>query len=155
MAKNTKKPSPDGAEPVAPGAKKPTKKVDNYTDSALRERLKEAIKAGDKGGKPGQWSARKAQLLTHDYEKEGGGYKEDRKTDSQKHLSEWTAQDWKTSDGKPAERAGGTRRYLPGDAWDKLSEGEKKATNAKEATGSKTGKQHIPNTARAKKATKG
>ena len=34
-----------------------------YTDPALRERLKAEITAGDKGGRPGQWSARKAQLL--------------------------------------------------------------------------------------------
>ncbi|HEY0111299.1 MAG TPA: hypothetical protein VGB67_16790, partial [Fibrella sp.] len=83
---------------------KSSKKDDNYTDPALRERLKEEIKAGEKGGKEGQWSARKAQLLTHEYEKEGGGYKEDKKTESQKQLTEWTDQDWKTADGKPADR---------------------------------------------------
>jgi hypothetical protein len=63
-----------------------TKKDDNYTDPALRERLKEEIKAGDKGGKPGQWSARKSQLLAHEYEKAGGGYKNDKKTEAQKDL---------------------------------------------------------------------
>jgi hypothetical protein len=40
----------------------------NYTKPALRKRLFEKIKAGSKGGKAGQWSARKAQML-------GGGYK--------------------------------------------------------------------------------
>ena len=137
---------------MAKTTEKPAKKADNYTDPDLRERLKEAIKAGDKGGKLGQWSARKSQLLSHEYEKEGGGYKEDKKTDSQKSLSEWTDQDWKTSDGKPADREGGTTRYLPKEAWDKLSDSEKKATNAKKVAGSKAGKQNVPNTAKAKKA---
>ena len=47
----------------------------NYTKPGMRERLFEAIKAGPKGGKPGQWSARKAQLLALRYKKAGGGYK--------------------------------------------------------------------------------
>ena len=157
MAATTKKStSSDGAKPAkktaGTTAKKSPKKDDNYTDTALRDRLKEKIKADDKGGKPGQWSARKSQLLTHEYEKEGGGYKEDKRTDSQKHLSEWTDQDWQTSDGKPAEREGGTTRYLPKEAWDKLSESERKATNAKKVAGSKAGKQKVSNTAKAKKA---
>ena len=38
----------------------------DYTDPELRARLKEEIKAGDRGGKPGRWSARKSQLLTHE-----------------------------------------------------------------------------------------
>lgn len=158
MATTTKKAASKEEKPAkkkaAPSAKKSTKKDDNYTDPALRERLKEKIKAEDKGGKAGQWSARKSQLLTHEYEKEGGGYKEDKKTDAQKHLSEWTDQDWKTSDGKPAEREGGTTRYLPKEAWDKLSEKEKKETNVKKQTGSKAGKQNVPNTEKAKKAKK-
>ena len=33
------------------------------------------IKAGTKGGDPGEWSARKAQLLAVEYKKKGGGYK--------------------------------------------------------------------------------
>ena len=51
------------------------KDEEKYTDSDLREKIKEEIKASDKGGKPGQWSARKSQLLTKEYEKRGGGYK--------------------------------------------------------------------------------
>jgi hypothetical protein len=45
------------------------------TKPAMRKRLFEKIKAGSKGGKPGQWSARKAQLLASEYKKKGGGYK--------------------------------------------------------------------------------
>ena len=47
----------------------------NYTKPTMRKRLFERIKAGSKGGKPGQWSARKAQLLASEYKKNGGGYK--------------------------------------------------------------------------------
>ncbi len=110
--------------------------------------------AGDKGGKPNQWSARKAQLLTHEYEKAGGGYLSNERTESQQHLSEWTGEDWQTADGKPADRAGGTTRYLPKEAWDQLSPAEKKATNAKKQAGSRAGKQTVSNTEKAKKARK-
>ena len=48
----------------------------NYTKPALRKRLFEQIKAGGKGGKPGQWSARKAQMLAAAYKKAGGGYRD-------------------------------------------------------------------------------
>ena len=46
-----------------------------YTKPTLRKKLFERIKAGDKGGAPGQWSARKAQFLATEYKKAGGGYK--------------------------------------------------------------------------------
>lgn len=48
----------------------------NYTKPALRKSLFEKIKAGDRGGKPGQWSARKAQFLASEYKKAGGGYRD-------------------------------------------------------------------------------
>ena len=47
----------------------------NYTKPGLRKRLFNQIKAGSKGGRPGQWSARKAQLLARKYKAAGGGYK--------------------------------------------------------------------------------
>ena len=46
----------------------------NYTKPAMRKRLFSSIKAGSKGGKPGQWSARKAQMLAKRYKENGGGY---------------------------------------------------------------------------------
>ena len=46
----------------------------NYTRPTMRKRLFERIKAGGKGGKPGQWSARKAQMLAQQYKQAGGGY---------------------------------------------------------------------------------
>ena len=48
----------------------------NYTKPSLRKRLFNQIKAGGKGGAPGQWSARKAQMLAQQYKKSGGGYKD-------------------------------------------------------------------------------
>ncbi len=47
----------------------------NYTKPALRKRLFARIKAGTKGGKAGQWSARKAQMLAKAYKAAGGGYR--------------------------------------------------------------------------------
>lgn len=47
----------------------------NYTKPGLRKQLFNKIKAGTKGGDPGEWSARKAQLLATEYKKAGGGYK--------------------------------------------------------------------------------
>jgi hypothetical protein len=47
----------------------------NYTKPAMRASLFKKIKAGSKGGDPGEWSARKAQLLATQYKKAGGGYK--------------------------------------------------------------------------------
>lgn len=47
----------------------------NYTKPGMRKKLFKKIKAGSKGGDPGQWSARKAQLLAREYKAKGGGYK--------------------------------------------------------------------------------
>ena len=47
----------------------------NYTKPAMRERIFNRIKAGTKGGRAGQWSARKAQMLAKAYKKAGGGYR--------------------------------------------------------------------------------
>ena len=50
-------------------------KSGNYTKPTLRKKLFQRIKSGSKGGRPGQWSARKAQMLARAYKKAGGGYK--------------------------------------------------------------------------------
>ena len=47
----------------------------NYTKPTMRKNLFNRIKAGNKGGRAGQWSARKAQMLTRMYKAKGGGYK--------------------------------------------------------------------------------
>ena len=52
---------------------------------------------GSKGGRPGQWSARKSQLLVQEYEKAGGGYR-GKKTEKQKSLEKWGKEKWQTKD---------------------------------------------------------
>lgn len=61
------------------GGRVPKSKVNeagNYTKPGMRKSLFERVKAGGKGGKPGQWSARKAQMLAREYKAKGGGYKD-------------------------------------------------------------------------------
>ena len=123
-----------------------------YSQPELRERLKKKITAGDKGGQPGQWSARKAQLLAAEYKKQGGEYKKGSPTDKQEHLKAWTEEKWQTKDGKKAQQGKTTSRYLPKKAWDELTPAEKKATDEKKKTASRTGKQFVANTPAAKKA---
>ncbi|NAZ87573.1 hypothetical protein [Kineococcus indalonis] len=124
---------------------------EDYTEPELRERLKEEIKAGDKGGEPGRWSARKSQLLTHEYEAQGGGYRHpERRSESQQHLQEWTGQDWRTADGSTRARTGGgTQRYLPEAAWELLSEEEERATEERKRSGRG---QHVADTDAARHA---
>ena len=68
-----------------------------YTKPALRERIKKRITAGSKGGKPGQWSARKAQMGAAAYKKAGGGYKGGQGK-KQKDLKKWGKEKWMTKD---------------------------------------------------------
>ena len=68
-----------------------------YTKPALRERIKKRITAGSKGGKPGQWSARKAQMVASEYKKAGGGYKGGQGK-KQKDLKKWGKEKWMTKD---------------------------------------------------------
>ena len=56
-------------------SKSTVNKAGNYTKPDMRKRMFNSIMASSKGGKPGQWSARKAQLLASEYKKKGGGYK--------------------------------------------------------------------------------
>jgi hypothetical protein len=134
--------------------KKPAKKAaNNYTDPALRDRIKAEITAGEKGGRAGQWSARKAQLVAHEYEAQGGKYKHER-TEAQQSLKEWGEEKWHTEHGDPAIQGYTTSRYLPDEAWKELTPAQKKATNKKKEAASAKGKQFVPNTAAAKKARK-
>ena len=50
-------------------------KAGNYTKPTIRKALFNRIKAGGKGGAPGQWSARKAQMMAKAYKAAGGGYR--------------------------------------------------------------------------------
>ena len=113
-----------------------------YTDNALRERIKKRVMASSKGGKAGQWSARKAQLVAQEYEKAGGGYTGG-KTKAQKSLSKWTGEEWGTKSGKPSTqgpKATG-ERYLPKKAREALSPQEYAATTRAKREATKSGKQ--------------
>ena len=108
------------------------------TDPSKWKRVVASVKAGTKGGDPGEWSARKAQLATQKYKASGGGYVGPKSSDNS--LSKWTDQKWRTSDNKPSE---GKKRYLPDKAWGSLSKNEVAATNRAKAAGNKAGKQFV------------
>lgn len=126
---------------------------DCYTDPDLRDRIKAEITAGDKGGKPGQWSARKAQMVAAEYERAGGGFTH-APDEGQQSLQKWGDEHWHTADGEKAVREGETARYLPDKAWKDLTSAEKAATDRKKREGSKEGKQFVANTAPAAEARK-
>ena len=111
-------------------------------NEAKWKRIVASVKAGDKGGKPGQWSARKAQLATQRYKKSGGGYSGP-KTEAQKSLSKWTKEDWGTKSGKPSTQGSKAtgERYLPKKARESLSAKEYAATSRKKRADTKAGKQ--------------
>lgn len=71
----TRKDDPNKVTMFKKGGESKVNEAGNYTKPSLRKRLFEQIKSGDKGGSPGQWSARKAQMLAVQYKKAGGGYK--------------------------------------------------------------------------------
>ncbi|MDX1541645.1 MAG: DUF5872 domain-containing protein, partial [Geminicoccaceae bacterium] len=81
------------------------------TDPELWERVKDEVTEGDKGGRPGQWSARKAQFAVQEYKKRGGGYEGEQQDDNS--LKQWTEEDWGTQSGGKSTETG--ERYLPKD----------------------------------------
>jgi hypothetical protein len=108
------------------------------TDPAKWKRIVAAVKAGSKGGNPGQWSARKAQLAVQKYKGSGGGYKGAKKASNS--LSKWTKQEWGTASGKKSKDTG--EAYFPKAAVAALKKAGKyqKATSQKRAA-TKSGKQ--------------
>ena len=72
----TRKDDPNKVKVFKKGGESKVNEAGNYTKPGMRKALFESIKAGGKGGAPGQWSARKAQLLAAQYKKAGGGYKD-------------------------------------------------------------------------------
>ncbi len=79
MPKGVTKPRRDDTDftQYAEGGKVKSKvnEAGNYTKPGMRKSLFNSFKAGGKGGAPGQWSVRKAQMLAMQYKKKGGGYK--------------------------------------------------------------------------------
>ncbi len=120
------------------------------TDPELWERVKHEITESDKGGRPGVWSARKAQMAVTAYKKAGGGYK-GVKPDADNHLKQWEKEDWGTkSDGESLKTG---ERYLPKRARETLSDEEYARTTEAKRAGLKRGeKQTAQPTGVARKA---
>ncbi|MER2249009.1 hypothetical protein ABS772_03670 [Methylorubrum podarium] len=108
------------------------------TDPKLWDKVKKEVTQSSKGGKPGQWSARKAQMATSEYKKEGGGYAGKKSDDN--HLKQWTDEEWDTKSGKESGTTG--ERYLPKKAREKLSDSEYSRSTAKKRADSAKGRQH-------------
>jgi hypothetical protein len=81
------------------------------TDPDLWEKVKDEITESGKGGEPGQWSARKAQMAVQEYKKRGGGYEDDGPDQDETSLHDWTEEDWGTKSGGASGETG--ERYLP------------------------------------------
>jgi hypothetical protein len=112
-------------------------KIAEKTNPKLWGKVKTEVTDGDKGGRPGQWSARKAQMATQEYKKEGGGYKDAKS--SENHLAQWTKEDWGTKSGEESGKTG--ERYLPEKARAHLTDAEYKRTTAKKRADTVKGKQ--------------
>ena len=108
------------------------------TNPELWEKIKADVTDSDKGGNPGQWSARKAQLAVQEYKKRGGGY--DGRKEPNNHLVEWTQEKWGTKSGKRSRDTG--ERYLPAKARDDLTPAEYARTTAKKRRDSRAGHRH-------------
>jgi hypothetical protein len=107
------------------------------SDPALWDIVKRDVTRSDKGGRPGQWSARKAQMATQAYKSRGGGYEGSREPDN--HLKQWTEEDWGTKSGEKSSETG--ERYLPKKARESLSTDEYARTTRKKRADTAKGRQ--------------
>jgi hypothetical protein len=107
------------------------------TNPKLWDKIVSEVKRGTKGGKSGEWSARKAQLSVKLYKEQGGGYKG--KKSPSNSLIKWTKQDWTTKSGEPSLKTG--ERYLPKKAIKSLSSKEYSATTTAKRKSLKEGEQ--------------
>ena len=111
--------------------------VADKTNPELWDKVKKKVTDGDKGGRPGQWSARKAQLAVADYKKEGGGYRGRKQANN--HLTQWTREEWGTKSGQQSGETG--ERYLPKKARAHLSDAEYARTTRKKQADTRQGRQ--------------
>ena len=115
-------------------------KTAQRTHPALWERIVAEVTASDKGGRPGQWSARKAQRAVALYRQLGGGYIGPKTSDNA--LAKWTRERWRTRSGLPSLVTG--ERYLPSKALAALSPQEYAATTRAKRAGMAAGEQFVP-----------
>lgn len=109
--------------------------MSQVTDAKLWEKIKTKWHYGEKGGVPGQWNARKAQLAVQEYKRLGGTYKTARPS-RKNSLVRWTKEDWGYIDGKRG------NRYLPKKIRSKLTPKEKRIENRRKRSATKSGKQY-------------
>ena len=109
------------------------------TNPKLWATVKNSVMRSSKGGLPGQWSARKAQLSVKMYKDRGGKYKGPRSANNSLH--QWTIQNWRTKSGKPSLKTG--ERYLPANAIRNLSSAEYARTTRKKREGMRRGRQFV------------
>ncbi|WP_336490441.1 hypothetical protein [Methylobacterium nigriterrae] len=107
------------------------------TDPKLWDKVKTRVTQSSKGGKPGQWSARKAQMATRDYKKAGGGYAGKKGDDN--HLKQWTDEEWGTKSGRKSGESG--ERYLPKKARAAISDSDYERSSDKKRSDTAKGKQ--------------
>ena len=112
-------------------------KTADKTDPALWDKVKQRVTQEDKGGRAGEWSARKAQLAVSEYKKAGGGYRGRKAADNT--LVKWQREDWGTKSSAESLKSG--ERYLPKAARQSLTAEEYKHTTAKKRADTKHGAQ--------------
>ena len=111
-----------------------------HANQALWDRIKNRVQQGSKGGLPGQWSARKAQILVKEYKDHHGKFTGSK--DPHNSLTKWTRENWRTKSGKPSLQTG--ERYLPEKAIRSLTSAEYARTTRKNREGMRKGKQFVP-----------
>jgi len=124
--------------------------VAKKSNPKLWSQIVSSVKSGSKGGNPGQWSARKAQIAVKKYKENGGGYEGKKSSDNS--LKKWTDQKWRTKSGKPSLKTG--ERYLPEKAIKSLSKKDYEKTTKAKREGMKSGKQFVPQPKQIKSKTK-
>eukprot|EP01111_Echinosteliopsis_oligospora_P003232 TRINITY_DN1517_c0_g1_i1.p1 TRINITY_DN1517_c0_g1~~TRINITY_DN1517_c0_g1_i1.p1 ORF type:complete len:338 (-),score=105.97 TRINITY_DN1517_c0_g1_i1:13-1026(-) len=106
-------------------------------DPELWEEVKEKVTEGDKGGAPGQWSARKAQLAVKEYKQAGGEYVGKKSDDNS--LTKWSKEEWTTKSGENSSETG--ERYLPKKVIENMSDEEYERSSEKKREDTDSGRQ--------------
>lgn len=107
------------------------------TDPKLWDKVKTKVTQSSKGGKPGQWSARKAQAATKAYKDAGGGYEGEKSDDNS--LKQWSDEDWGTKSGGKSGETG--ERYLPKKTRKAVSDDDYARSTKKKRADTAKGKQ--------------
>ena len=148
----------DRVPPPPPTQQRERRKTKSRTSTAKKtdpvrwDKIVKRLKRSSKGGRPGEWSARKAQFAVSEYKKEmkSIGKKPYRGRKSRSNsLSRWTRQKWDYVDPKDKKKKRSQRgRYFPESVRRKLSKREKRLTNKRKRYSTKLKKQHSPYTNR-------